>query len=77
MNMNNQEERPKSPEPESKEEHPVWEVTLDNSGNIKNGLPKGISPEDVITFKGNDGKWYAQNPTPELLRERGFYITNY
>jgi hypothetical protein len=53
---------------ELKEQHLSWKITFDASGNI-NGLPEGISRKDVIVFLGNDGEWYAQYPSPELLKE--------
>lgn len=52
----------------AKEEHPTWPVTIDEHGNI-HGLPEGKEPRDVIVLMGNDGKWYAQNPSPETLEE--------
>ena len=53
---------------ESKAEHTSWMVTFDASGNMK-GLPEDVSNKDVLVFIGNDGKWYAQKPSPELLEE--------
>ena len=50
------------------EEHPTWEVSLDEKGGIE-GLPEGIKPQDVILFLGPKGQWLAQNPSSELLEE--------
>ncbi len=69
-------ERLKNSEHESKKEHQSWVVTFDASGNI-NGLPEGISKKDILVFIGNDGKWYAQNPSPELLKEIRLWRTDW
>ena len=53
---------------ELKENHPTWEVFFDKDGNPV-GLPPGITRGDAIFFLGNDGKWYAQNPSLELIEE--------
>jgi len=55
--------------PSDQEKPVLWEVTYDKDGNIL-GLPPGISRRDIIEFEGNDGKHYAQLPTPELIEER-------
>src|SRR3989344_3165265 len=51
-----------------KNEHPTWSVSINLDGSV-NGLPSGISINDIVLFLGNDGKWYAQNPSRELLEE--------
>ena len=51
-----------------KEEHPTWRITFDEAGNI-NGLPPEVPKDRVIIFMGSDGKWLAQNPSPEILEE--------
>jgi hypothetical protein len=61
---------------EQKKEHPSWIVTFDASGNIR-GLPEGISKKNVLIFEGNDGKWYAQNPSPEFLKEIQLWRTDW
>ena len=53
---------------ESKESHPSWQVTFAENGDIL-GLPPEVTNKDVIVFLGTDGKWWAQNPSPELLAE--------
>jgi hypothetical protein len=53
-------------EPQSKE-HPTWEVSFED-GKIR-GLPEGVGPKNVIVFIGPQGRWFAQNPSPELLEE--------
>lgn len=68
------EQRPLSPEEiklrvtELKENHPTWEVFFDKDGNPV-GLPAGVTRKDTLFFLGNDGKWYAQNPSAELIEE--------
>ena len=52
----------------SKEGKRLWRVNFDQKGNII-GLPERISPRDVIIFEGNDGSWWAENPSPEILEE--------
>lgn len=52
----------------AKEEHPMWPITIDEHGDI-HGLPDGKEPRDVIVLMGHDGKWYAQNPSTETLKE--------
>ncbi len=53
---------------ELKKEHPTWDIFFDQKGNPI-GLPPNIKRGDAIFFLGNDGKWYAQNPSPELIEE--------
>lgn len=48
--------------------HKSWPVTLDENGRVQ-GLPEGKSETDVIVFQGSDGKWHAQNPSPETIAE--------
>src|SRR3989344_2164383 len=63
--------------PESaKEIHPTWPVTIDEHGDV-HGLPEGKSRTDVIVFAGPDGKWYAQNPSPETLEEIRMWRTDW
>jgi len=41
------------------------------------GLPAGIAPKDVILFLGNNGKWYAGKPTPDLIAENKLWRTDW
>ncbi len=52
----------------SKEKRRLWQVKIRENGGIT-GLPEGISPQDVILFLGPDNKWWAENPSPEILEE--------
>lgn len=53
---------------ELKESHPTWQIFYDKNGDPV-GLPPGITRKDALFFLGNDGKWYAQNPSAELIKE--------
>ena len=66
----------KNLESQSHEEHPTWLVSFNPNGSL-NGLPIGISRKNVILFIGNDGKWYAQNPSPERLKEIEMWRTDW
>lgn len=46
----------------------LWQVSLDKEGNVI-GLPEGVAPKDVVLFKRDDGKWWAANPSSEVLEE--------
>ncbi|MHB8860464.1 MAG: hypothetical protein ACYC48_01875 [Minisyncoccota bacterium] len=46
----------------------TWPVTFDKDGNVR-GLPEGKSRSDVVLSQGSDGKWYAQDLSPETLEE--------
>ncbi|OIO50640.1 MAG: hypothetical protein AUJ45_02710 [Parcubacteria group bacterium CG1_02_50_68] len=61
---------------EKKKEHETWPVTFDVAGDL-HGLPEGISRKDIIVFQGSDGKWYAQNPSTELLEEIRLWRTDW
>jgi len=76
--MHNPPEAPKDFPPEEKgsEGHPSWPVSFDEKGRLL-GLPPDKTEKDVIVFKGNDGKWYAQNPSSELLEELGQWRTDW
>lgn len=65
-----------SPRNERKESHEIWPVTFDAKGNLY-GLPEGIPRERVILFLGEDNKWYAQNPSPELLEQLRWWRTDW
>lgn len=63
------ESTPTKAEPQKEKKKRLWQVTFDQKGNLL-GLPKGVSRKDVIVFIGKDGKWWAENPSPEILEER-------
>ncbi|MBI2628402.1 MAG: hypothetical protein HYW71_03235 [Candidatus Niyogibacteria bacterium] len=52
----------------SKEKRRLWQIEIGEKGEIS-GLPEGVSFEDVIIFLGPDKKWWAENPSPEILKE--------
>ncbi|GEM_PF-5083520 len=57
-------------------EHPSWQVSIGEKGEIL-GLPQGVSQKDVVVFLGSDGKWYAQNPSPELMEEKRLWRSDW
>jgi len=52
----------------SKEKRRLWQVKIGEKGEIS-GLPEEVSAENVIFFLGPDKKWWAENPSPEILEE--------
>ncbi len=52
----------------SKEKRRLWQVEIGKNGEII-GLPEKVSVQDVILFLGPDKKWWAENPSPEILEE--------
>jgi hypothetical protein len=53
---------------EGEKKKEIWPVSFSQDGKIL-GLPKEVKPEEVIVFIGPDGKWYAQLPSKETLKE--------
>ncbi len=59
----------------AKEKRRLWPVKLDAGGII--GLPEGVSPRDVILFLDENDQWWAENPSPEILKEIGLWQTGW
>lgn len=60
----------------NEEKHRLWPVAIDEKGEIV-GLPKEVSANEVILFKESDGRWWAANPSPDILEEIRMWRTDW